>query len=339
MRPRWVRAPESLLLNSELCPSAKVVWLLCMLPPGLGLRDEKVTDAGSLAARSGLSCPTTRKAVTQLIFSGWCTSEVALNHSPRDATAVFPRDLLLEHQVCSEAKVLYGVLQLTPQYQYPDGRFSYADLTRMTGSGRNTIKRALAQLGKAGWATGEQENMKDYVYFTLLDPTASLRSAVIAQAALRIRHAPSTGEGLMREWLSLLALPSYYQDGGTDGRVINPLTGMPLQFDRSYPPAVAFEYNGSQHEAPSERFSPQEVAAQQARDLMKQGACARLGIKLIIVTADDLSLKGMLKKVDGVLPLRPIKENEPLLDYLEARSQVYRAAAREGAATDRPPKR
>ncbi|MGE5672762.1 MAG: hypothetical protein ACM3XM_02605, partial [Mycobacterium leprae] len=145
---------------------------------------------------------------------------------------------------------------------------------------------------------------------------------------LRIDTAPSTGEGLMREWLSLLVDSIDYQDGATYGFLVNPRTGMPMQFDRFYPPGVAFEFHGPQHFGPTEKFTAKESAEQQARDLMKLGICVTRGITPVVVVADDLSLEGMRRKVGQLLPLRHLTENELLLDYLESRSTQYRQSPR-----------
>ncbi|MCL5046440.1 MAG: hypothetical protein M1598_06595, partial [Actinobacteria bacterium] len=45
------------------------------------------------------------------------------------------------------------------------------------------------------------------------------------------------------------------------------------------------------------RRAAEQVAPQQARDLIKQGICVREGIQLVVVPSQDLSLQGMLEKV------------------------------------------
>ena len=69
------------------------------------------------------------------------------------------------------------------------------------------------------------------------------------------------------------------------------------------------------------------VALQQARDLIKQGICVREGIQLVVVHSQDLSLKGMLEKVEHLLPLRDLRRDAPAVRFLESVSRAYREPA------------
>lgn len=51
----------------------------------------------------------------------------------------------------------------------------------------------------------------------------------------------------MREYLSLMIDSGEFEDNAAPGFLVNPLTDERLQFDRFYPPGVAFEFNGPQH--------------------------------------------------------------------------------------------
>ncbi|MGE5674617.1 MAG: hypothetical protein ACM3XM_12240 [Mycobacterium leprae] len=318
-----VCAPRSLLLDPDLTAPAKVVWLLARLPrrPGISPLGSKVSanSVGQLAERSGLSRDTVRDSLKQLANHGWqsrCAEE--------SGDVSMPRDLLLEQHLGAQAKVLYGRLQFMP------GHFNYADLGQCMGTCTNTIKHAVRELVQAGWLECEQEHQRAPLYFTLRNPVDERRQMEVAHAKQRIAVAPSIGEGLMREYLSLLVDSTEFQDGGTHGSVRNPRTGMPLQFDRYYPGyRTALEFDGPQHFGATAKFTPEESAEQQARDLMKQALCPTVGVHLVVVLPADLSLQGMRQKIGKLLPQRRLKENELLLDFLEWRSLRYRQSAEE----------
>jgi hypothetical protein len=64
-----VRVPISLLLTSQLRATDKVVWLALTLDAELGQRAR--LSPTRLAARTGLSRPTVRKATAKLTTEGW----------------------------------------------------------------------------------------------------------------------------------------------------------------------------------------------------------------------------------------------------------------------------
>ncbi|MDF2626953.1 MAG: hypothetical protein K0R39_784 [Symbiobacteriaceae bacterium] len=154
----------------------------------------------------------------------------------------------------------------------------------------------------------------------------------------RVEKAENVGEQIMREFLSLLVDSDEYEDESAPGFLVNPLSGELLRYDRYYPPRVGVEFNGPQHYGPTDRYpDPQQAAQQQARDYMKIGLSVRKGMAVVVVHAEDLSLAGMRAKVEGLLPLRNLKNHGQLAEYLEKVGRRYRAkVAREGRlATER----
>src|SRR5690606_31445389 len=98
--------------------------------------------------------------------------------------------------------------------------------------------------------------------------------------------------------LSLIADTKEYQDGARPAFLVNPASGERLELDRYYPlHGVAFEFNGKQHYAAGGPFTKRDVTVQRRRDRIKQQICKKKQIDLVIVTAEDLSLAGMLRKV------------------------------------------
>ncbi|OPZ50046.1 MAG: hypothetical protein BWY92_01117 [Firmicutes bacterium ADurb.BinA052] len=90
-----------------------------------------------------------------------------------------------------------------------------------------------------------------------------------------------------------------------------------MELDREYRSlGVAFEFQGEQHFRPTEAYPDEDaLARQQLRDDQKVGVCLRNGIRLVEITFEDLTLKGMLKKVDG-LPLRHYRADGPIIRTL-----------------------
>jgi len=320
MKPSTVQAPASLLLNPDLTSTAKLIWLVNRLTGPCG--------PALLQASSGLSRPTILKGLAQLTTVGWYTQDGAVNRAPAELQITVPGDLLTEKKVGTLARLLYGLLQLVPEFHMPDGRTSYNDLTTLTGCSRDTIKIAIRSLFRAGWLKVSQAHQHAPLQFELRDPVAARAETDRNRAVSRYTKAQYKGEALMREYLSLLIDSDQFEDDANPGFLVNPLTGELLQFDRFYPPNVAFEFNGPQHDGPTELFPDQKAFRRQlARDWMKAGACQYKQIQLVIVRAEDLSLAGMQRKVGSLLPLRDLKGQERLIAFLEKKSRRHRQAA------------
>jgi hypothetical protein len=165
--------------------------------------------------------------------------------------------------------------------------------------------------------------------FTLRNPGLERQEAEVEQAMQRLNEAPFDGEALMREYLSLIVASDQFEDNATPGFLVNPFTGEELEFDRYYPPGVAFEFQGAQHFGPTARFPDERKARNlRGRDVVKLGLCAARGIALVEVLPTDLTLKRMLAKVGSLLPLRRLDGHELLIACLEANSRTYRRNAR-----------
>lgn len=317
-----VHAPTALLLDPELPASCKVLWLALQ-------GDVRPT---ALKAASGLAYTTIRSGMAILSTAGWHP----VKDKPATPTVPIPIALLADRRLRSQAKVLFGALQLTPHFHNTTGQFTYVSLGALTNTCRSVLKEALSELKQAGWLTSQQKNQFAPLHFSLVDPTTTFTKADLVKAMRRIQRAPFRGEALMREYLSLLIDSDQFADDSAPGFLENPLTGERLEFDRFYPPNVAFEFNGPQHYGATNLFSAEEATQQQARDYMKIGICITRGISLVIVHAQDLSLKGMQAKVGNLLPLRDLHGYEPLIKNLEALSRRYRKTASEGSWSETP---
>lgn len=307
---RLVSVPIALLLNPDLTASAKVAWMARRLLPD--------ASPAALVAKTGVSRHTVERALALL---------AAMGPAPGGgARASVPAALLAEPKVGAQAKVLYGLLQTTPVFRGQGGEFTYTSLSAMTRLGRNTLRRAMAELAGAGLVSVSQRSRLSPVSFSLGRP-ALLRAQAEAAAALRrLKRARYGGEAIMQEYLSLLIDCDDFTDNARPGFLVNPQTGERLELDRFYPPDVAFEFHGAQHDRATDRFAQEQVDAQHFRDLIKAGLCVYRGIHLVIVRPEDLSLQGLLGKIGHRLPLRNLAGHEPLIGRLEEASLAYRAS-------------
>lgn len=297
---------------------------------------------GLLEARSGLARHTVLRGISQLESADWLSARpngfhTAPERSTPERRASVPVDLLLDRQVSVRDKLLYGTLQLTPGFRREAGQFTYLELSALAGVSLNTVKQAVRALQAAGWLQVSQRNQFSPIHFSLRNPAAERRGNAAARVSRRLEEASFVGEALMREYLSLLVSSDEFDDDASPGFLVNPYTGEELQFDRYYPPGVAFEFNGPQHYGPTARYSSEaEAKKQQARDYIKLGICVTRGIKLVVVQPKDLTLEVMRQKVGDLLPLRSLDCHEPAVAYLERVSRAYRKQARKREASAQP---
>src|SRR5690606_2563656 len=125
-----------------------------------------------------------------------------------------------------------------------------------------------------GWLATTQASQQAPIRFTLINPAETEARRELARVERRLAKEKFKGEGLMRALLSLLVDLDVFEDNASPGFLVNPLTDERLQFDRFYPPSVAFEFNGPQHYGETELYSAEHAREQRARDLIKIGICA-----------------------------------------------------------------
>lgn len=323
-----VKIPIPLLLNKAIPTSAKLVWMVIrhLSPPG-------ATEVAQLRRLTGLSDPTVRKALATLFDQGLITTSTRGNTrvtdlAPNSPSVDLPRDLLVDGRVAAVARLLYGFLSLTPSFSKQAGQFTYVQLGDLSGIHPKTIKKAVCDLARFGWLQADQADRHKPVHFTLCHPVLERVQAELAAVQRRVERAPYLGEAIMKELLSLLVASDQFENNARPGFLVNPRTRELMEFDRFYPPSVAFEFQGPQHYQSSERFSEDEVNEQKARDLMKMGICCLRSIRLAMIYPEDLSVDGMTKKVGDLLPLRDLIDLKPIVDYLEEVAYRYRMAVK-----------
>lgn len=323
----FIRAPASLLLAPELSPHAKLIYMVRAAFP-----EQTRQSTTALARLSGISRPGVRTALAQLAAAGWLLprspnrqpASRAGAPEPRAKAAEIPTDLLTETAPRVRARLLYGLLQLTPRFSHPSGLCSHQELLALTDTSPNTLRACLRELQRSGWLRTTRRNKHAEIRFTLAHPLLDRSRAEGVLAEQRLTESGFTGESLMREFLNLLVDSDQFEDGARPGFLVNPFTDERMEFDRFYPPSVALEFNGRQHYEETEQISAAQSRRQQGRDLMKHGICKLRGIELVVVHREDLTLEGMKAKVKGLLPLRDLRGQEPLIEYLETIAFYHR---------------
>lgn len=314
MRSKEVKAPARLLVDQTLPATARLLWLICQL-------HGSPVSPTQLQASSGLTTHTIRRGLACLEATGWLKDE--------NPVASLPCDLLLDRRLSVQAKLAYGALQLLPRFRNRAGHFTYTELSTLMGLSLAPVRKAIRELENHRWLSLSQTNKFKPIHFTLDNPVLNRQAGEVEAAALRLTEAGYTGEAIMHEFLSLIVDSNEFEENARPGFLLNPYTDELMEFDRYYPPRVAFEYNGPQHYGPTERYPNKEAAwKQEGRDLMKIGICVRRGITLITLHAEDLRLERIRQKVDGLLPLRDLTGHEGLITLLEDAGEGCRRAER-----------
>ena len=239
-----------------------------------------------------------------------------------------PADLL-EANLPWGAKCLHVALLSRCPPGSPALLASQVELARTLQVHRTTVRKYLNILAQAGWVE-LKKGAGGYTAVVLRNPVLEQRQKELEEVRRRIDRAPHKGEALMREWLNLIVDSHEHSDDANPGFLRNPLTGETLRYDRWYPVGVAFEFNGPQHYGPTETFpDPDEARLTMARDYIKMGISQEKGVRVVIVRPEDLTLKRMRKKVEGLLPLREVRPDDPVLSYLTKISFSYMGKARE----------
>ncbi len=230
--------------------------------------------------------------------------------------SVVPNALVRDKRLCDLCIRIYLTLQRN--------RFSsIAELALAVGAGRARTGSAVKILNERGWAfcIDSEDNRSKVVVPTW---PVSVEAAIAALIADDKESVVFLGQWLMWNWLDVLVDALDYLDNSRPDWLRNADTGYRMELDREYRSlGVAFEFQGEQHFRPTESYPDEDAQArQQLRDDQKVGVCLRNGIRLVEITFEDLTLKGMLKKLDG-LPLRNYRPDGPIIRTLGQYGDSY----------------
>lgn len=337
--PWWtVAMPTNVLCDQRLPPPCRALYLIMLSRCPAGSL-QCVTSRHNLMALSGLgSRATLRGYLSRLEQAGWTVSVPNRGTVPSRFdldTAVFraseetvevPGIVTEMSSLSLGARWLYVFLLMKCNARRADRyRTTQAKLTAEAGwRSRLTTRAAIDQLVQAGWLWLDTGRGSHSHVYKPLDPHLAQRKLQLRRAQARLRRETFRGEGFLKEILNLIVAGAVFQDNARPNFLVNPLTGERLEFDRWYPEhGVAVEFNGSQHYTPSDKFSAEEVNKQIARDLMKQSLARMHNIKLIVVRPHELSLATLSEKLHGILPLRTVREQDPVARYLQTRVRRY----------------
>lgn len=189
----------------------------------------------------------------------------------------------------------------------------------------HTLRRHVRSLREAGWLqihAGRGSYTNTYV---VLDPHRAAREAELERVRLRLERERYIGEAVLKELLNVQVATDQFQDNARPGFLVNPLTGERLEFDRwYYKHGVAIEFNGPQHYQTTGAFpDPEQVRSQQLRDLVKHALARDHGVTIVVIRPQDLTFEGVRARLEGLLPLREVRREDPVVRYLTTVSQRY----------------
>lgn len=197
--------PLSLLLTHELSTTAKIIWIV--LYQDAPMLPERLFSPVRLSKRLGLTPQTVRNALARLAASSWN----AIIHQPNDLKrytrdgspkACVPERLVTDRRIGVGARVLFGVLQGTPEFRYNKGSFAYTDLERLMRRKPRAIAEDIRQLAVAGWLECFEVNERGRMYFTLRDPALAAYQHSLRRLRARVRRMPFSGAVLIQEYLA-----------------------------------------------------------------------------------------------------------------------------------------
>lgn len=324
----WV--PFSVLNESSHSASALLLWLLLDRQRS---GDPSALTNTRLGKLSGLDPETVAAARARLTQAPLASCYAR----PQRSCAAIPWLLLTSAGISAGARLLYGRLQGVSHFEHQGGSFTYAALSRLTGSSDGALRRAVAELVATGWLSITQANRKSPLIFTLRNPVSAQLRARISSIKRKVRSARPRGEALLREFLTLMIALDQYEDNAAPDFLLNPYTGELMELDRYYPTVgVAVEFNGDQHYEETDLATFGETVKQVGRDAMKAFICKARGLELAIIRPEDLGLESIDQKLPGRLPRRDLQGMEPLVAALEAMASEYRERTAEERASKGP---
>ncbi|MDI6823422.1 MAG: hypothetical protein QME93_04110 [Bacillota bacterium] len=198
-------------------------------------------------------------------------------------------------------------------------------LRQLTGiRSPSSLDHYLNVLEHAGWLRTEPLPRQRRSYIPH-DPYHEARLQRLAVVKRNLAAAPHLGEALLREIVTELVDSSNILFNARPAYLANPLSDQPLEYDILCCGRVALEFNGPQHYGPTEKYpDPDEARRQRSRDLMKQALSAQHGIHLVVIVPEDLSFEKVSHKLHGLVPLREIDPEDPVVAHLRKAARDYR---------------
>lgn len=331
-----VSIPVDLVAASSLSTTSRYLYMAIasLCPPE---SDSCRMSLRELAGASGIQDKRSlNRHLQQLVQHGWLSiakvpgpypSVYSLNSAGLPERLVdVPASLIQHRNLSPGAKCLYAMIQGCPRADEAGLVASQADLAKMMGlKSSDTVRSLVGELMREGWLVVSRGRGSRRYMYQPLDPHWALRESALRRVQIRIERELYKGEALMREMLNVAIADDRFQDNARPGFLINPLTDERLEFDRWYPEAgVAFEFNGLQHYQPTMLYSDADaVRKQRARDLIKAAIAQQRGIHLIVVRPENVTFDWLTTRVAGLLPVRKLRFEDPVVGYLDRASRAY----------------
>lgn len=203
-------------------------------------------------------------------------------------------------------------------------------LARRMRTSRETVRRSVARLKKAGWVIESSATPHGSAVVHAWMPLEVERQ--LTDELERVsREISPMGEYLLRWALDLLIEDRNYHDNVRPPWLVSGVGSEAFEVDRMLKGAmVAIEFQGRyHHRVPG--MTPEEesrVQAQIERDNIKAGLLARAGIRLVEFSGRDLSFERIVEKMNGVVQLQTsfldALRRRPLVRKLSEMMQSYR---------------
>lgn len=349
-----VEIPGELVRDRSLSPVSRYIYKLLAHKIQSGeadFGDNRATlPQRELAAAAQIKdIRTLRSHLYALDRSGWIRmirrpgplpAQYELNTRPRASRGRFlsrmvsiPAALIDSRMVAPQAVSMYATIVMLAR-SGPGVAIHQRHLARLVGFGNiTTLRKYTRQLVREGWLRLSRGAWNRAYQYEPLDPHFLQRKSVLFQVQQRLEEAAYYGEALLKEMLTVLVPDDHYQDNARPGFLVNPGTDQLLEFDRWYTRArVAFEFNGPQHYRTTQEFpGPEVVRKQRLRDLLKIGISSQLGIHLLTIEPRDLTFPRLIEIIDGVLPVRRLSWQDPVVRFLDEASQAYVSRVRQRA--------
>ncbi len=209
-----------------------------------------------------------------------------------------PRALALDNSLDPRAKALYlSLIAYKPS--------SIRELAACASMNRDVTARLVHILISKGWAV-----VKKYGRGNIIIPTQppEIQKANLDYIRACERVHPRSGESKMNLRIDQIVDISPFIDNARPWFLQNSKTKELMEYDRFSPEAnQAWEFGGRQHYELTPDFPDQEnLRAVMERDEEKARLSQEHGITLIHITAEDLTLENMLRKIPDDVPIKLI---------------------------------
>ncbi len=230
-------------------------------------------------------------------------------------------EVLLAVGLPAHCKLLYLMFRWESKKSGNRCYLTRARMQELTGLSKETIIADVKRLIKEGLVVPQGR-----AEWLVIDPSEKGWLHLVEVVKKRLREAPSHGQGLALEYCTLWVDCDEFQDNARPAFEVSPETGKLYELDRWYANLkVAIEYQGLQHYGPTRLYPNREEARRlRMHDLVKRALAEEVGVHIIAVHRQDLSLQGMKELLEPWLPLRQGVEGSPVALFLEREAQAYR---------------